>query len=225
MLEIKDAAVLMEGFPPGYILLVLIIGFIMILFSPISLISPDWISNPFLSSGVALTPTEVLSRFGIITVSAFVLGIPLSLLENFLTRDEGANHKLKSYFFKNTTQKTPVKDSELPLHKFLVWLKKTGYLQYHNYLVLKNAIVNGLIVGSEIAATLNIICLPILIIFGINIDYLRALIGLVCSSLILGLSLAFNKIYWNKTITRHVKKMWQEFQRDNKQPTPIAFEC
>ncbi len=233
-MEIKDAASLVEGFPPGYIFVAFIAGFMTIMFSPFSLLFPNWISNPFFATNQQLLPTEALSRLSIIAVTSFAFGVPLSLLEGPITTSGGINEKAVK-ILRRIARKTPKKTEEkpnlqdpkakekpnlqdpknLPIHKFLVWLKETGFMRYHNYLVLKNAIVNGLIVGSEIAVVLNIFWLPFQRILGYDMTTYAIMLS-VSSSVFLA-SYLFNKWWWKETIKCQVEKLWKEFDEADRE--------
>jgi hypothetical protein len=220
---------LMEGFPPGYILLALAIGLIVVLFSPLSVFLTNYVSNPFFVTAEILpTPTDLLSRFAITAIISFVVGIPLSFLVDPFVTIDGVNAMLTGFLINRSNKrqlyllkiresivkkldgKLIIKDHKnLEKYKFAVWLKDTGYLQPYNYLVLKNSVINGILVGSELAVFFNMAFFPLL---------REKILPFFLISFLMFLAIYFfNKFYWQDAVNYEIRDIYQAFTRGNQE--------
>jgi hypothetical protein len=158
----------LELFPATLVIITLTSGIVLLLLSPFRLVVPSWVSNPFEIG----TPQDTLSSFAVIIFCSFALGIPFYLATKLIVGNYGLNHLVRLGFKKavfrikrirkssnatNVTESSePQKDKELPA-KFYKWIKDNNYSEFYHALVVKNAIINGLLIGFEIALIMNFV--------------------------------------------------------------------
>jgi hypothetical protein len=227
-LTTEVAGRIIDSFPPALLVLIPIMGFIMLFFSPINLFLPHIISDPFWGTPAAV---EILGRFTIIVLVSFAVGLPLSFLETFFVSNSGLNN-----FFKRTMQvlyrskerkglkgnfkkrlrarlKKIARETDQPLNlsfnpDFWVWLKEKNRLNIFNFLVTGNAIVNGLLIGSEIALISNF--------FALFFQFARVIALFIISLVLFAYVLFINSRYWRDTLNNQTRRYFEGYEEDSK---------
>ena len=223
---------ILDTFPPAFLLIVPIMGFIMLFFSPINLFLPQIISNPFSGNAAA---AEILERFAIIILVSFAVGVPFSFLENLFVSNSGINNlfrrtihilyrseerqKLKGNERKRLIDRLKrigkeTKQQQFPEQQsfidFWIWLREKNRLTMYNFLVTENAIVNGLLVGSEIALISNIFAF-------LFFEWARVLFPFIISFLLFAYMLFINYIIWKDVLNGQLNEFKKKFKEDCKE--------
>ena len=208
----------LELFPVNLVIITLSSGIVLLLLSPLRFLVPSWVSNPFEMG----TPQDTLSSFAIIIVCSFVLGIPFYLATKSIVGNSGLNHQVHLGFIKaislikklkkssNATKVTessePQKDKGLPAN-FYKWIKDKNYGEYYHFLVVKNAIINGLLIGFEFASIMNLFQLLL------RFSMFNALLFFL-SSIGFALLVVYNRCDWRPELKTNRDDLIREFEKD-----------
>lgn len=206
-------------FPRAIIVFAIEFGLILLFLSPIRFFVKDWVVFPLSAS----TPLDALSTFAVIILIALVLGIPSSIFEGLVVADDGLNHKLKRLFKKDKSTEKSLNKKKGSSAEFDAWLHDKGFSTHVDYLVLLNSMVNGLLIGSEIAVVLNILYFPIFSILlflhwvkdnGILGNFQLPVLIFVFSLLIFILTYFFNDKKWKHGLGSEFSNLEKDFQEE-----------
>jgi hypothetical protein len=142
---------LAKDIPRHYIILSVVIGFILMVLSPLRFYLPYWL-NPFIVNNAS----EKLSIIAIILVSSFFVGLPGLFLRNLIIGSGGLNDKLNLF---NKPRIEILKQSYRRSIKVMIWLKKNDLESTVSFLYVKYAFVSGILIGIELAFFGNFIAI------------------------------------------------------------------
>jgi len=166
-----------EEFPFTFIIQSFVSGLMVLFFTPLRIVFPSWIVNPFSVEIV----TDFLVSIVSIAICSFCLGVPLYFLSVFMTRKSGLNEKTARFLLCvrallmakiDITQDTPQEDksehkldeekkldkfNKEPIHiEFPKWIEKNALSGFMKHLNNQHSLLVGLIVGSEVSLVLSV---------------------------------------------------------------------
>ena len=182
--------------PSDYIAFLMMNGLLILFFTPIFFWVPSipwgpwgtWV-NPFSATG----PTEALGSIAIVTILSLFVGFPGFLFRDKIVGRGGLNERIRGKV-KEVKLYTPCKDTRIiESIKFHMWAKSAGVSGIVSFLVLKVAIVNGIIIGSEIAGVTNYIIIIITLLLRLKNLFITAYILFYVSLIIFLITWLYNK--------------------------------
>ena len=204
--------------PKSFLILVILGGFVIASTSPILLIIEKWLPNP-------LSINETISSIAIILSSSIVAGIPVILLETPIVGDKGLYSIMGKKIHKSdASRKELEKDPTKPNFGFMMkvgfygWLNQNGCMKFLDQLNLHNSIVNALIVGFTVSSILNLIGVPILVIFNpimnwVTLNPVMEVIITVLTVIVLVVLVEYNRRWWKPERDRLLSEIGEEYQK------------
>jgi hypothetical protein len=134
---------ILDFFPLATVALMLISGAIFFLLSPLSFFVPKFLYNPFIN----LTPTDILSSFGVIVICALILGVVFFAIKDAVLGNDGLNSRVR-----HPLKKKPIKPKkEEDKEGFYRWIKHNDdAAKYNDFVFLKYSVIAGLLLGFEV---------------------------------------------------------------------------
>lgn len=145
---------LAERLPISYLVLISVSGTMFLLFSSMRFIPqiPQWLTNPF-SSSSADSVSNLLAFFFCVAV----VGVLLSIFKDSILGNGGLNEKLRVLLrikrMGSTHFKRGISNEDAP--DYVKWVDEERQYGYTDFLNIQYAIVQGIILGTEIVAFLN----------------------------------------------------------------------
>ena len=231
MSESKETSVgrILDTFPPAFLVLASILGIILIFLSPVNFFLPSIIRSPFEGTS---SSAEILGRFTLIVLMSIIIGTPVSFLETLFVGNLGVNHhihdivcqlrlgnvrslglreRLKGIGYDKRQQKVD------ETHDFWRRLKKKGLVVIYDSLVTQNEIVNGLLVGSEIAVVFDILGAPFLLVYWFivgTLDYWELFVAIFLISLLLLVYIRWINGYWKPKFQDQIEGFRQKWKAE-----------
>jgi hypothetical protein len=178
---------------PSFVIVLLIAnGFFFSFLSPIFVFlnTQSWV-NPLIQN----TPSESLSSIALILLFALIAGLPGLLLRDYVTGRNGPISLLNVH--KRKREEIGKQDPEQYMD-YDIWLKSTGLDKYLSFLNLKYAIVNGFLLGSELAFIVNIIFAFLLFLVPFK-EYPLFISVFINSFLFFSIALIFEKYFFRNS--------------------------
>lgn len=199
---------IIKEIPSDVIVFVFVSGLCLLLltsfyYSP-TLSRVNWL-NPFYQNSVS----DALGSLALTTVFSFILGIPNFLCKRWITGNGGWVDKIKG------KPKEKIKEPTLAeLKEFFVTEKKikaTGVKPIFNYLNFKYQIVNGAIIGSEVAVLINTVTSILLVLLHVYRQELFnvGLNEIIVSCMFIAISIGAFIIFWQYD-KKYFKKVYKD---------------
>lgn len=172
---------------------ILVNGFSILLLTPFYLYAPEWL-NPLIQDKAS----EVVSSIALTAIFAFITGIPGLLLRERIT---GVNNWIS---FLKRKEKSEPPSLEILLKRSNLIEKDRSLSRYNTYTAIKYQIVNGLIVGSEIAFFCNTTVGAIILLSRtFNLNFLTDLdIGMFSLFVVISLIFGLTALGYDKKILK-----------------------
>jgi hypothetical protein len=174
--------------------------------------SYSWLLNPFLLTA----PPEILAGFFIILLFSFCLGIPFYLATPLVNSDEGLNALIMEIVFGKARAHGGPSKREAGYFK---WLVEYNLYPVVDFEYVKEAILSGLLVSSELVLLSDALWLIQAVVFG---DLVQDMVSaFLTSCFIFGLTWAYNKYYsreQRKATLEYVGSLYDKWCSDRKEP-------